>query len=153
MRHRVYGAHLSRSKNQRTALFRSLVRSLFLNEKIETSEAKAKAIRGLVDKLITQAKSPNTRRLVSQFLTDQVVAEKLVSDIAPRLSDRVSGYTSIVKLGVRPGDGTMMVAMKLLTTELTANSKPQFASKQVVNKKAVSGEHSSFTNKRKADRK
>ena len=117
MKHKVYGKHLSRTKNQRTALFRSLVRALFINEKIVTSEAKAKSVKSLVDKLITQAKSPTTRRLVQQFLIDKTVAEKLVADLVPRLSDRVSGYTSLIKLGPRQGDGTKMVQMSLLTQE------------------------------------
>lgn len=117
MRHRVYGKHLSRNKNQRTALFKSLVRALLLNEQIQTTEMKAKAVKGLVDKIINQAKSPATRRLVSQFITDKNVVEKLVTDLVPRLSNRNSGYTSTVRLGVRPGDGASMVKMSLLTTE------------------------------------
>ena len=125
MRHRVYGRHLGRSKNARTALFRNLVRSLFISESIQTTEGKAKAIKGLVDKIITQAKSPATRRLVSKFLTDTKVAEKLIKEITPRLVSRNSGYTSIVKLGRRVGDGSMIVRMSLLIEgkKLTADSK------------------------------
>lgn len=115
MRHRVYGRHLGRNKNERTALFRNLVRSLFISESIQTTEGKAKAIKGLVDQIITQAKNPNARRLVSQFMVDKQVAEKLVKDIAPRLSNRTSGYTSVVKVGRRVGDGSMIVRMSLLT--------------------------------------
>lgn len=115
MRHNVYGKKLSRTKNQRTALFRSLVQSLILHESIQTTSAKASAVKGLVDRLVTQAKSENTRRLVSQFLTDKRIFEKLVNDLAPRLSDRNSGYTSVVRLGYRQGDGAMIVQMKLLT--------------------------------------
>ena len=118
MRHKVYGRHLSRTSNERTQLFRNLVRSLILHESINTTEAKAKAIKGLVDKLVTQAKTPTTRRLVSQFLVEKDVAEKLIKDIAPRLNNRDSGYTSVVKLGKRLGDGTMMVQMSLLVKEL-----------------------------------
>jgi large subunit ribosomal protein L17 len=117
VRHKVYGRHLSRTSNERTQLFRNLVRSLILHESIDTTEAKAKAIKGLVDKLVTQAKSPNTRRLVSQFLVEKQVAERLIKDIAPRLKDRNSGYTSVVRLGKRLGDGTMMVQMSLLVSE------------------------------------
>ena len=117
MRHKVYGRHLSRTKNERTQLFRNLVRSLILHETINTTEAKAKAIKGVVDKLVTQAKTPTTRRLVSQFLVEKDVAEKLVKDIAPRMKDRNSGYTSIVRLGKRQGDGTMLVQMSLLVSE------------------------------------
>lgn len=114
MKHRVYGKILGRDKNERTQLFKNLVRSLFLWEKIETTEAKAKAVKGIVDKLITQAKSPNTRRLISQFLTNKEIEEKLVKDITPRLKSRTSGYTSITKIGKRLGDGAMIVQMRLL---------------------------------------
>lgn len=123
MRHRVYGKHLGRDKNQRTALFRSLVQALLVNENIQTTQAKAKAIKGLVDKLINQAKNPNTKRLVSQFLTDKKVVDKLISDIAPRFGERNSGYTSIVKLGQRQGDGAMLVRMSLVTGEKKVKSK------------------------------
>lgn len=119
----MYGKHLGRSKNQRTALFKSLVQSLIQWEKIETTEAKAKAIKGLIDKLITQAKSENTRRLVYQFLVDKNTQEKLIKDIVPRLKNRTSGYTSITRLGRRLGDGAMMVQIRLLTEELPKPKK------------------------------
>lgn len=112
MRHRVYGKHLSRDKNQRAALFKGLVSSLFLHGFIETTDTKAKAIKGLVDKVINQAKNKQTR-LLSSLLSKQV-EEKLVKEIAPALKDRNSGYTSIVKLGRRVGDGAMKVRMSLL---------------------------------------
>ncbi len=117
MRHRVYGKHLGRDKNARNALFKNLVRSLVLWEKIETTQAKAKAVKGLVDKLINAAKTPNTRRLVSQFLIDKKAQEKLIKELAPKLSGRTSGYTSITRLGQRMGDGAMMVEMRLLISE------------------------------------
>lgn len=119
----MYGKHLNRDTDQRTALFKSLVRSLILSEKIQTTDAKAKAIKGMVDKLVTQAKSPTTRRLIAQFITDKTVAEKFISDIVPRLSDRTSGYTSIVKIGKRLGDGAMMVQMSLLTQGQKSTTK------------------------------
>lgn len=117
MRHNVYGKKLSRDVNQRTALFKSLVQSLILSESIQTTEAKAKAIKGLVDKIITQAKTPSTRRFVYQFLVKKTIQEKLVNELLPRLKDRQSGYTSVVKLGKRMGDGAMIVKMTLLTSE------------------------------------
>lgn len=116
MRHSIYGKKLSRDTNQRTALFKSLIQSLILSEKIETTNAKAQAIKGLVDRLVTQAKTPNTRRLVSQFLTNKRVYNKLV-ELTPRMQTRNSGYTSIIKTGFRQGDGSMMVQMKLLLEE------------------------------------
>ena len=114
MRHKVYGKHLSRDKDQRTALFKSLVRSLILEESIKTTQPKAKAIKGLVDKIITQAKSETSKRLVSQFLIHKPVEEKLTKVILPRVKSRTSGYTSVVKLGPRLGDGAMMVKLSLI---------------------------------------
>ncbi len=118
MRHKVYGKHLSRDKDQRTALFRSLVRSLILEETIKTTAPKAKAVKGLIDKIITQAKSPTAKRLVSQFLTHKNVNEKLTKEILPRLKSRTSGYTSMVRLGPRMGDGAMMVKVSWILDEV-----------------------------------
>lgn len=141
MRHKVYGKHLGRDKNQRTALFRSLVRSLVLSEKIETTEAKAKAIKSLVDKLITQAKSPTTKRLVSQFLTDKQISEKFINEIVPRLTSRNSGYTSTVRLGPRLGDGAMIVQMRLLLDDQPKGKKSSVLSSQSsVESQSVVGE-------------
>lgn len=125
MRHNVYGRHLGRNKNERTALFRNLVQSLFLEEKIVTSEAKAKAIKGTVDKLINQAKTPINRKQFNQFVTQKKTQEKLVKDLLPKLKGRTSGYTSIVKLGRRLGDNTPMVQVSLLLDEVSGVSKDQ----------------------------
>jgi large subunit ribosomal protein L17 len=114
VRHRVYGKHLGRSKDQRTALFKSLVRSLILEESIKTTAPKAKAVKGLVDKIITQAKSVTSKRLVAQFLTHKTVLDKLNNEILPRMGSRTSGYTTVVKIGPRLGDGAMIVKMSLL---------------------------------------
>lgn len=114
MRHKVYGKHLGRNKNERTALFKNLVQSLILSESIETTEAKAKAIKGLIDKIITQAKSPSTRRLVSQFLVSKKTQDKLIKEILPRLSGRTSGYTSTVRMARRLGDNALIVKMSLI---------------------------------------
>ncbi len=135
MRHKVYGKHLGRSKNERTALFKNLVQSLIISEKIETTEAKAKAIKGLVDKLITQAKSPTTRRYVSQFLTDKKTQDKLIKELLPRMKSRTSGYTSVIKVGHRQGDNSSMVVMSLLTEEAKVSApakaeKPKRTSKK-----------------------
>lgn len=118
MRHRVYGKHLGRDKNERLGLFRSLIASLILSENIQTTEAKAKAVKGLLDKLVNQAKKPTTQYLVNQFLTDKKVAEKLIKDIVPRLGDRSSGYSSIVRLGKRLGDSAMMVRLSWVESKV-----------------------------------
>lgn len=145
MRHRVYGKHLGRDKNQRTALFKGLVQSLIVSEQIKTTESKAKAIKGLVDKLITQAKSPITRRLVSQFVTSKQAQEKLINDLLPRLSSRNSGYTSVVKLGRRLGDGAMMVQMSLLVEE--NKKEPKSAKKETDKKEAKDAEEAEVEEK------
>jgi len=123
VRHRVYGRHLGRNKDQRTALFKSLVRSLLIAESIETTEAKAKSIKGLVDKLINQAKSPKTRDSIGQFITDKSISDKLIKDIAPRFKTRISGYTSLVKTGKRVGDGAMLVRMSLMESAIKVTSE------------------------------
>lgn len=123
MKHNVYGKHLGRTKNQRTALFKSLVESLILQGSIVTTESKAKAIKGLVDKVISQAKSKNTQRLVAQFLVKKTTQEKLFKEVVPGLKDRNSGFTSLVKMGRRAGDNAMTVRMSLLTTETKPAAK------------------------------
>lgn len=117
MRHRVYGRHLGRDTNKRNALFKSLVRSLIIYETIETTDAKAKSIKGLVDKLVNKAKNPNTRRLVGQFLQNQKIFNKLVNDLVPYLGHRNSGYTSVVKTGRRLGDGAVLVQIGFIKDE------------------------------------
>ncbi len=113
MRHRVYGKKLSRSKNERLALFRGLIRSLILQGTLTTTEAKAKAIKGTVDKLITASKknSSASLRLIESAIIQAEVAKKLIEEITPKFKTRHSGFTSTVRLGTRPGDGAMMVKM------------------------------------------
>ena len=137
MRHRVYGKHLGRDKNQRTALFKSLVGALILHGSIETTETKAKAIKGLVDRVITQAKSKNTRDLVSSYLTQKSVQEKLFKVVVPAVSSRNSGYTSVVKLGRRLGDNAMKVRMTILMEEKKEKVESTVKAKPVTKKKAV----------------
>lgn len=115
MRHRVYGKKLGRDKDQRQALFKGLIRSLLLHGSITTTSAKAKAIRGLVDKVINQAKNKETKRLLATYLVQKDVQKKLFDELIPSLKSRNSGFTSLVKLGPRSGDGAMMVKMELLT--------------------------------------
>ena len=135
MRHRVAGKKLNRSSGHRTALRRSLVTALFHHERIETTEAKAKAIRGQAETLITLAKRGlaaegedpsrgiHTRRLaagrLNRWLTEPDgtrvdILEKLFGEIAPRYMNRLGGYTRIYKLGPRKGDGAPMVLLELV---------------------------------------
>lgn len=144
MRHRVYGKHLGRSKDQRTALFKSLVRSLILEESIKTTLPKSKAVKGLVDKIITQAKSETSKRLVAQFLTHKTVLDKLNNEILPRVGSRTSGYTSVVKIGPRMGDGAMIVKMSLILDAIKepvkkakAIKEPEIVEAEIVEEKTA----------------
>lgn len=127
MRHRVYGKHLGRSKNQRQALFRSLVRSLILHESITTTATKAKAVKGLVDRIISKSKEESTaaRTYIQAFLPDKQIVKKLVEEVAPRYSNRNSGFTQIARIGVRQGDGSMMVRMSLSPAAVKSESKAE----------------------------
>ncbi|MCH7662488.1 MAG: 50S ribosomal protein L17 [Chloroflexi bacterium] len=124
MRHKVKGKRLNRRHGPRKALRRMLIKQLFDNERIRTTEAKAKAIRGQAEKLITLAKRGNqseddaqmvhARRLAAKRLEDAEIVKKLFEDIAPRYMDRPGGYTRILKLGPRFGDSAEMVLLELV---------------------------------------
>lgn len=115
MRHQKKGKKLNRDTNHRKALFKNLIQSLIVHEKIKTSEAKAKSIKPLIDKLIAKAKqgSLHVRRQIMAFLPDKKAAHKLVDEIAPRFKKQVGGFTKMVRLGKRRGDNAMMVEMKI----------------------------------------
>jgi large subunit ribosomal protein L17 len=123
MRHHVAGYKLSRSKDQRIALRRVLIKQLFENNRIKTTKAKAKAIRGDAEKLITLARNSasgsdidkvNARRLAAAQLADAAIVKKLFDDIAPRFETRPGGYTRMFKLGLRAGDSSEMVILELV---------------------------------------
>lgn len=117
MRHHNKNKKFGREKNVRTGLMRSLVRALVLEERIETTEAKAKALRPRVEKLITKSKSDSvaTKRLLAVRLGGQSeVVTKLVGDLGPRYKDRDGGYTRITKLGQRPSDAAPMAVIELV---------------------------------------
>lgn len=116
MRHRQAGRKLQRTKEQRRALLRNLATSFFEHERIVTTEAKAKDLRRVAEKLITRARKDNvhSRRLAASYLTNRSSLDRLFKEIAPRCEDRNGGYTRIVKLGPRPGDAAMMCAIELV---------------------------------------
>jgi len=123
MRHHVAGYTLSRTSDQRKALRRVLIKQLFENNRIKTTKAKAKAIRGDAEKLITLAKNSinssdiekvNARRLAASALADADIVKKLFDDIAPRFETRNGGYTRMLKLGLRKGDSSEMVILELV---------------------------------------
>jgi large subunit ribosomal protein L17 len=116
MRHRVAGRKLSRSTGHRRALYRNLVTDLLRYEKIVTTEAKAKEVRSVAEKMITLGKkgSLHDRRQALAFVLDKGVVEKVFDDIGPRYEERQGGYTRILKLGPRLGDGAPMVQLELV---------------------------------------
>jgi large subunit ribosomal protein L17 len=107
---------LGRSAAHRKALFRSLVTELFENEKITTTEIKAKEARSLAEKMITCAKRGDlhSRRLAAEVITDPAVLQKLFDSIAGRYTERHGGYTRILKLEQRRGDAAPMVILELV---------------------------------------
>jgi len=116
MRHQKDGFKLGRRTNHRWALFRNLLVALFRHERITTTEAKAKAVRGLADHMVTLAKRENlhARRQVLAMVPDQEVVRKMFDTIAARFADRHGGYTRIIRSGVRPGDGAPTVLLELV---------------------------------------
>ncbi len=116
MRHRVAGRKLGRSSAHRKALYRNLVTDLLNYEKITTSEAKAKEIRSLAEQMITLGKEGklNSRRKALSFILDEKVTEKVFTELAPRYAERQGGYTRIIKLGPRLGDGAPMIKIELV---------------------------------------
>lgn len=137
MRHHVFGRKLNRDIKSRRILFRNLISSLIEKERIETTEARAKAIRGLVDKLVFKAKerTSNSKRAIQTFLIKEDVVEKLVNKIAPGLGNRVGGFTRIIRLDNRRGDNAPMVQMEFVKevqdkTEIVPEKKDKEKSKK-----------------------
>lgn len=116
MRHRVAGRHLSRDTGTRRALFRNLLSELIRHERIQTTEARARAIRGDAEKMITLAKRGDlhARRLVARTISDPELVKKLFDEVAPRYADRPGGYTRLIKLGPRQGDAAPLVLLELV---------------------------------------
>lgn len=116
MRHKIAGRKLSRPSGHRRALYRNLVTDFLDYEKITTTEAKAKEVRRLAEKMITLGKDGglSARRRALAFIFDKSVVEKVFADLAPRFAARPGGYTRIAKLGPRLGDGAAMVRLELV---------------------------------------
>lgn len=116
MRHRKRGRQLGRNSKHRLALFRNLVTSLMEHERIETTEAKAKELRGITDRLITLGKQGTlqARRGALRMLRTKQTVQKLFDDVAKRFPERNGGYTRIIKTRQRPGDAAKLVAIELV---------------------------------------
>jgi large subunit ribosomal protein L17 len=132
MRHQVSGKKLGRNTSQRKALLRSLVTSFVERERIRTTLAKAKETRPIAEKMITLAKtnSLHTRRQALQYIYKKDVVKKLFEDIAPRFTERPGGYTRIIKLGPRAGDGAEMAILELVGTEFKKKDKKKESIKE-----------------------
>ncbi len=112
MRKMVFGRRFKKDTNQRKALFKSLMSSLILHERIKTTEAKAKAIKGELEKYVTKAKKADKSRYFLSQKFDKKIVDKLILDIAPRFSTRPGGYTRILKYGKRLKDNADMVLIE-----------------------------------------
>lgn len=119
MRHMKEGRKLRRTASHRKALLRNMVSSLFEFEKIETTDAKAKELRKVADKMITWGKRGDlhARRLTLRVISNKNVVHKLFSDIAPRFKERNGGYTRIIKTGRRKGDNAPLSIIELIPQE------------------------------------
>lgn len=131
MRKHIFGRQLKRDINERKALFKSLIAALVINESIQTTEAKAKAIKGEIDKMVTKVKknSQEAERMLQAYFTPQIL-QKFIHDTAPRFANRAGGYTRIIKLATpRVRDNSKMVILewveKPVKAEVVSEPKPQ----------------------------
>jgi len=125
MRHRKAGRRLGRNSSHRKAMLRNMVTSLLQHEKITTTDARAKELRKLAEKMITLGKrgTLHARRQALQVIQDKAVVAKLFEQIAGRYQERPGGYTRIIKLGHRSGDNAAMSVIELVEEEMTAKPK------------------------------
>jgi large subunit ribosomal protein L17 len=129
MNHNVFGRKLSRSRNERRRLFQNLLRDLIKHGTIVTTLAKAKAVQGEMDKLITKAKGGHNSQLIAirKILVDKKSVDQLLNDAKTRFANRNSGYTSIIKIGPRLSDSAEMVRFSFvdqkIETEVIAPKK------------------------------
>jgi len=149
MKKNVFGRRFKRDIKERKALFKSLMSSLVLKERIKTTEAKAKAIKGDVDKLITTVKKNQdfARRFLTKSLSPEAL-EKLIRKIVPRFKERSGGYTRIIKLGKRVSDHTPMVIMEWVEG-VSAERLPHVAQDARQSKIGVKGSKPTSLNERR----
>ncbi len=116
MRHQRAGKKLNRSPSHRKALYSNLAGSLFVHGRVKTTEAKAKAVRPIAEKMITLGRRGDihARRQALAYLRSQEVVHQLFAEVAPRFADRPGGYTRVVKIGARQGDSAPMAYLELV---------------------------------------
>ena len=127
MRHLKSGRKFSRTKAHRKAMFRNMASALFLHERIQTTDAKAKSLRPWAEKLITLVKRGDlhARRVAATYLADPVALEKLFGELGARFKARPGGYTRILKLGTRLGDAASMSIIELVDAKVNAPAKAE----------------------------
>ena len=156
MRHRKGGYKLGRRTQHRWAMFGNLLVALFRHERIMTTEAKAKAVRGAAEHMITLAKREHlhARRQVLSMMPDTEVVHRLFDTVAARFADRHGGYTRIIKTGPRPGDAAPMVLLELVDrVEVagdTGKTKDDKRAKKATKGEAAAGASSKRKKKEKA---
>src|ERR1700741_4802278 len=138
MRHRNAGRKLSRNTSHRRALLRNLVTSFLEHGRLMTTLPEAKEIRPLAEKMITLGKrdSLHARRQVQAYLLKEAIAKRVFDTIAPKFADRKGGYSRIIKLGNRQGDGADLAIIELLGSELEAKKAERAEAKEKTGKKA-----------------
>ena len=148
MRHRNYGRKLSRNTSHRRSLLRNLVTSLILEERIETTVAKAKAARGIAEEMITLGKKGDlhARRLAAAYMLSAVAVKKLFEDVAPRFTSRHGGYTRMVHTGWRKGDGADTAVLELVGTEVLVKRAEERAKRVERRRKAAEESQASERN-------
>ncbi len=127
MRHRVAGKKLGRKTAHRVMMFRNMVTSLFDKERVRTTLDRAKAVRPIAERMITLGKreSLHARRQALAYINDPAVVSKLFDTLAPRFAQRAGGYTRIIRLGFRDGDGAQMAYLELLGSEFKPEKKEE----------------------------
>jgi large subunit ribosomal protein L17 len=154
MRHRIDGYKLGRLTQHRWALFRNLLVGLFRHERIETTEARAKAVRGLADHVITLAKREHlhARRQVLALVPDREVVGRIFDTLAARFAERQGGYTRIIKSRVRPGDAAPMVLLELVDRPETPTDGDKKREKKEKAPKGEKGEAGGRATKKKREK-
>lgn len=125
MKKNVFGRQFKRDKNQRTALFKGLMSALIINGRIKTTQEKAKAIKGEIEKLVTKSKKGEVSRRLLQKVLAPDLADKLIKEIGPRFSKRPGGYTRIIRIGRRVSDNASTVFIEWVEGEAVQISEPK----------------------------
>jgi large subunit ribosomal protein L17 len=141
MRHRVAGKKLGRKTAHRVMMFRNMVTSLFDKERIRTTLDRAKATRPIAERMITLGKREtlHARRQALAYIKDPAVVTKLFDTLAPRFSQRQGGYTRIIRLGSRDGDGAQMAFLELIGSEFKPAKREESKKRKKTEKEAAAG--------------